>query len=683
MTAVAVKETIWKELDDEPIHKALKEEYSVFEDLFAAKETVKAKTDSNVDNLDTAVKEITFLDSKRSQNSNIMLKAIKLSPKVIKDAVEECDTETLPRHILTELMKFIPTDDELLTLKGYENDVERLASAERFLYELSTVSKYGEKLKALLFKTSFEEQLDDFERLIGQLSRASSDVKNTKQFKEILKIILALGNYMNAGQRGGAYGFKLGSLLKMIDTKSSVSGRKHTLLHYLTELLEKKFPDLQNFDKELSNVEDGAKVTIPSIRQALVAMRDGLRDMENLLKELAAGHEKALESAAKKEKAKKTGPAATALPEKNSFVEAMGTFYAESHAIYEKNNADFKKAEQDYELVVTLYGEDPKTMFPEEFFGIFWKFSSGFVNARTENSEAIAKEKENEKREVEKKNREEKRRRKNDANDSAAKDGTASGLLSRTKTPSFGAKAEQAGEGGLDDLISSIRTGKAFGGDNTRRRDRSNQKDSVAAANNPKVKSGAKANAASKNDKVSGKSNDDILASLKSGPAQGGTKIARRLSIARGDKERPFTPDSASSSVKGVSNDSPSSTTRGRRLSRNQNSSFTSDHAEESEAFTDRRSRRISVGEKERPHSQILSASAKGSVLSDIGKQSTRSRKASVSDKDRPSLSKPPTGEISSDRSAAPRIKRLSVIERERSLLGETMNRSFTEDVSE
>lgn len=64
---------------------------------------------------------------------------------------------------------------------------------------------------------------------------------------------------MNGGQRGGAYGFKLGSLLKMVDTKSTVSGRKHTLLHYLVELLEKRFPELLAFDKELSNVEDGSK----------------------------------------------------------------------------------------------------------------------------------------------------------------------------------------------------------------------------------------------------------------------------------------------------------------------------------------------------------------------------------------------------------------------------------------
>lgn len=131
-------------------------------------------------------------------------------------------------------------------------------------------------------------------------------------------------------------------------------------------------------------------------------MRDGLRDLQNLIENLSVDHAKAVEAAAKKEKAKKMQNEGT-IPEKNAFVEAMGPFYTESQAIYEANNANFKKAELDYEYVVSIYGEDPKTMFPDEFFGIFFKFTSGFNVAKTENADAIAKEKESEKRETEKK----------------------------------------------------------------------------------------------------------------------------------------------------------------------------------------------------------------------------------------------------------------------------------------
>lgn len=45
----------------------------------------------------------------------------------------------------------------------------------------------------------------------------------------------------------------------MIDTKSCVQGRKHTLLHYLTELVDRKFPKLAEFINDLKHVEEGSK----------------------------------------------------------------------------------------------------------------------------------------------------------------------------------------------------------------------------------------------------------------------------------------------------------------------------------------------------------------------------------------------------------------------------------------
>ena len=57
--------------------------------------------------------------------------------------------------------------------------------------------------------------------------------------KKLLEIVLALGNYMNRGQRGNAKGFLISSLNNMVDTKSSLN-RHVTLLHYLVEVLEKR-----------------------------------------------------------------------------------------------------------------------------------------------------------------------------------------------------------------------------------------------------------------------------------------------------------------------------------------------------------------------------------------------------------------------------------------------------------
>lgn len=216
-----VQETLWKDLGtgDEEYLKKLGDSIDEFEDLFAAKDakdiTATKRMGDARSQVDLKAQEISFLDSKRSQNCNIMLKAIKIPIQEIRSAVNAVDTNTLPRHILSELLKFVPTDDELKELASFANDLDNLASAERFLWEISQIERYEDKLKAMLFKTTYEEVVDDIETMISNLKSAIKGLKESKQWREMLKLILALGNYMNNGQRGGAYGFKVNSLLKV------------------------------------------------------------------------------------------------------------------------------------------------------------------------------------------------------------------------------------------------------------------------------------------------------------------------------------------------------------------------------------------------------------------------------------------------------------------------------------
>jgi hypothetical protein len=46
----------------------------------------------------------------------------------------------------------------------------------------------------------------------------------------LFQIILALGNYMNGGQRGGAFGFKIGSLLKVLNPLRKTKNKFSTSL---------------------------------------------------------------------------------------------------------------------------------------------------------------------------------------------------------------------------------------------------------------------------------------------------------------------------------------------------------------------------------------------------------------------------------------------------------------------
>ena len=163
-----------------------------------------------------APKEISFLDAKRSQSINIMLKAVKIDPATITRAILTVNLTSLPRFVLTELLKLVPSEDEILKAKQYEKEEIKLASAEKFIYEVSEIPRYEETLKAMLFKSSFPEFEEDGEKMISVLEKSCKELQNCPKFQGLLKIILALGNYLNGGQKGGAYGFKLNSLLKVL-----------------------------------------------------------------------------------------------------------------------------------------------------------------------------------------------------------------------------------------------------------------------------------------------------------------------------------------------------------------------------------------------------------------------------------------------------------------------------------
>jgi diaphanous 1 len=100
-----------------------------------------------------------------------------------------------------------------------------------------TVPKLNAKLEGLILKEEFDYRLAKLEKDIAILRGACDEVFTNAKFKHVLEVLLALGNYLNAGTvRGGAYGFKLEVLKKIADVKSCTPPII-TLMNYLVDYL--------------------------------------------------------------------------------------------------------------------------------------------------------------------------------------------------------------------------------------------------------------------------------------------------------------------------------------------------------------------------------------------------------------------------------------------------------------
>jgi len=64
---------------------------------------------------------------------------------------------------------------------------------------------------------------------------------------------------LNTGQRGGAYGFKLNTLSNIIYTKTTINNRNYSLMNFLIEFIETKFPDLLKLGEDMPSVPEAGK----------------------------------------------------------------------------------------------------------------------------------------------------------------------------------------------------------------------------------------------------------------------------------------------------------------------------------------------------------------------------------------------------------------------------------------
>ena len=129
----------------------------------------------------------------------------------------------------------------------YEGDGE-LGRPEKFLQEMIAVPEYSSRIKALIFSNIKEETYYDIQDKVEKLTESFNTLKEDFRLHHILKVALAVGNYLNGtGVKGGAWGFRLDSLENMQEVTSS-DNKMNAGFYVIREVWKKhKYPI---FDKE-------------------------------------------------------------------------------------------------------------------------------------------------------------------------------------------------------------------------------------------------------------------------------------------------------------------------------------------------------------------------------------------------------------------------------------------------
>jgi hypothetical protein len=158
-----------------------------------------------------------ILDAKKSYNISILIGHLKLSYEEIRDAVISMDDSLFSQQHLRQMETYAPDITEIEAYRRFTGDPQKLSKADQFSMTMSTVPCYRERLSAMAFKSNFFDRIEEMELDFEDIIAASMELQNSVKFKKILELILAMGNYMNAGNMrvGGASGFRISYLTRV------------------------------------------------------------------------------------------------------------------------------------------------------------------------------------------------------------------------------------------------------------------------------------------------------------------------------------------------------------------------------------------------------------------------------------------------------------------------------------
>lgn len=374
-----LEKTIWSkpEIAEDELLNRMKAVnlWSEMEDEFKAKEVianaVKKKKETELKSVLSADhrKRIEILMSQPTPKSY-------KDPEKLSEAIANFSIDLCTENFLSELQRLLPNDDDrgkLLTHStDSEEDLEQLHPADRLMVGLIQLPHLNDRVKGMLFQIRFAGNVELLQKSLDTLTAACRDLLDAKLFRELLNVILVMGNFLNGtNYAGGAYGFKIASINRLADTKSS---NGQNLLHFLENVVSQHFPHLEGFLDELVKPSEANRVNFTDMQATSKSMLDEIRHIRRSLMDNFQGGD-------------------------DGYTRKMFRFAAVAEEEMQDLRDGIVQAEGALREVQTFYCEGEEMSRPiqsQDFFGIFRTFTSSYIACRDQNrarrEEALARE---------------------------------------------------------------------------------------------------------------------------------------------------------------------------------------------------------------------------------------------------------------------------------------------------
>ncbi|XP_064195741.1 formin-like isoform X1 [Anguilla rostrata] len=375
--------TLWGSLEEPDILNPQE-----FEELFskATPQPTKKPLCEVYENKAKVKRIIKLLDGKRSQAVGILISSLHLEMKDIHQAVMTVDNSVVDLETIEALYENRAQNDELEKLKKHyetskDDEVKLLDKPEQFLYELSQIPDFSERAHCIIFQATFSDGMSSICQKVEIISDMCKCLLNRPSVRDVIGLILALGNYMNGGNRtrGQADGFSLEILPKLKDVKSR--DNRISLVDYVASYY------LRNFDKNTGTERGAFPLPEPEDLSlaAQVKFEDLSKDLRKLQRDLA-GCEKKIQKVCLSSSEEHLEP----------FKEKMESFVSMGKKEHSAMNDKLTSAQKSFQDMVDYFGVKPKSsekeVAPSFIFMLWFEFCRDFKVAWKREGKSISKE---------------------------------------------------------------------------------------------------------------------------------------------------------------------------------------------------------------------------------------------------------------------------------------------------
>lgn len=349
-------------------------DFDEFVELFS-KSTVKEKKKPISDTISkTKTKQVVkLLSNKRSQAVGILMSSIHLDMRDIHNAVLNMDNSVVDLETLQALYENRAQADELDGIVKHvqaskdKADAKPLDKPEQFLFQLSQIPSFSQRVFCILFQSTFQECVASILRKVELLQRVCETLQASRSVLQVLGLVLAFGNLMNGGNRtrGQADGFTLDILPKLKDVKSSDNSQ--SLLSYTVAYY------LRHFDEDAGS--ESCLYPLPEPQDLFQASQmkfdDFQRDLRKLRKDLNA-------CSAEMEKVCKLSSEENLQP----FKDKMDAFLSQARSELETQDKQLAATQKTFSELSVSFSVKPKAgekeVSPSTLFSVWHEFSTDF-----------------------------------------------------------------------------------------------------------------------------------------------------------------------------------------------------------------------------------------------------------------------------------------------------------------